>query len=376
MPWKECCRVDLRRDAVALAVQPGARRAEIARRFGVSRRTLYKWIDRWREDGDAGLFDQSRRPRSSPRETDESIAAVVVGLRLKHPTWGGRKIRKRLRQLEYEELPAPSTITGILRRHGLIDPAESAARGPFKRFERSDPNELLQMDFKGHFELGNGQRCHPLTILDDHSRFNLAVRALPGERRELVEPELICVFETYGLPSQMLMDHGPPWGAASDGAFTVFTVWLIDLGITVIHGRPRHPQTQGKLERLHRTLKADVIAGRLYRDHEHSQDAFDEWRETYNHERPHEAIGLEVPASRYRMSRRSYTSVIPAWEYPPGTDVRKVDSSGRLSYRGITWRLGKAFVRQSVGVNPTTEDGVFEVKYRHQWVANLDLRSS
>lgn len=375
MPWKECDAVDLRREAVELASQPGANISQIARRFHVSRQTLHKWKARWDEEGEVGLHDQSRRPRSSPRQTGGSVEKRVVDLRLKHPTWGGRKIARVLRNRGCKQVPAPSTVTGILRRHGLIEPESSEERKAWKRFERPEPNDLQQMDFKGHFALENGQRCHPLTILDDHSRYSVAIRALPNERGTLVKRELVRTFETYGLPRQMLTDNGAPWGDDEESRHTQLTVWLIEHGVEVIHGRPRHPQTQGKLERLHRTLKAEAIAGRSYRSLAECQRAFDEWRTTYNTERPHEALEMEVPASRYQLSPRTFRAKVSGWEYAPDVDVRRVDCKGRLSYRGIYWTIGKPFVGKSVGIQPTIEEGVHDVRFRHQWIASLDLRT-
>ena len=373
MPWKECDAVDLRREAVELASQPEANVSEVARRFGVSRRTVYKWQERWRACGEAGLEDRSRRPRSSPRRTRQSIERCVIELRREHPTWGGRKIARVLENRGCKGVPAPSTVTGILRRHGLIDAAASDKSTPWQRFERSEPNDLQQMDFKGHFALEDGRRCHPLTILDDHSRYSLAVRALPNERGVTVRKELVRVFETYGLPRQMLTDNGPPWGDDVQSRHTKLTVWLIEHGVEVIHGRPLHPQTQGKLERLHRTLNADVIAGRSYRSLVECQRAFDEWRATYNHKRPHEALDLHVPAHRYRLSRRTFQEKVLAWDYPPGVAVRRVDGNGRLSYRGMVCKIGKPFIGKSVGIEPTTEDSVFDVKFRHQRITSLDM---
>jgi len=270
-------------------------------------------------------------------------------------------------------IPAERTITRILHRHGLIDPEESLRHTPWKRFERAVPNDLMQMDFKGHFRMESGRRCHPLTMLDDHSRFCLTVCAIGNERLGGVRRELTRVFERYGLPRQILTDNGAPWGNSEEYCHTKLTVWLIDHGIGVLHSGAMHPQTQGKLERMHRTLKADVITGRSYRSLRSCQEAFDSWREEYNHERPHEGINMAVPVDRYAMSRRSFCSDVSPWEYAPGMDVRKVDTTGRLRYKGVTWRIGKPFVGRRVGISPTTADGQFDLWYRHQWVASLDF---
>lgn len=373
MPWKECCQVDLRREAVELARQPGSRVSDIARRFGVSRRVLYKWIRRFEEEGVDGLADRSRRPRRSPRRTAAEVERIVVAYRRRKPTRGARKIKAIVERDGGVELPSERTITRILHRHGMIDPLESAKHTPWRRFERPEPNDLLQMDFKGHFELQDGRRCHPLTLLDDHSRFCLAVRALPNERGTLVQRELVRIFERYGLPRQILADNGAPWGADLESRHTWLTVWLIDHGVEVTHGHPRHPQTQGKLERMHRTLKAEAIAGRVHRSLAECQRIFDAWREEYNHVRPHESLDMEVPASRYRVSRREYVSKVPRWDYAPGVEVRKVDVNGRLSFRGIEWRIGKPFIGRAVGIARSPTADAYEVLYRHQWIGRLEL---
>jgi transposase InsO family protein len=372
MPWKECFEVNLRQEAVLLATGPGGKVSVTARRFGVSRQVLHKWISRYESEGITGLGNRSRRPAVSPTRTSEEVERVVVNLRERYPRWGSRKLRAVLLRRGADQVPSERTITRILHRYGLIDPEESAQRVPWKRFERREPNDLMQMDFKGHFGLEDGRRCHPLTMLDDHSRYCLTVRAFGNERLVGVRRELIRVFERYGLPRQILTDNGAPWGNAMEYRFTKLSLWLMDHGVEVLHSTPMHPQTQGKLERMHRTLKADVITGRSYRSLAACQEAFDAWRRQYNHERPHEALGLCVPADRYSMSRRSFQETVPPWEYDVGVDVRKVDGNGRLCYDGVIWRIGKPFVGRHVSIAPGKSPGSFDVRYRHQWVASLD----
>jgi len=206
---------------------------------------------------------------------------AVVRLREKHP-WGGRKIHRRLQVLGYPDVPAPSTITGILRRHARLAPSSSCAS--FTRFERKVANELWQMDFKGHFALGNAQRCHPLTVLDDHSRFSLCLKACANERTDTVQQALTRTLRRYGLPQQLIVDNGAPWGSDQTHYLTPLTVWMMRLGIRVAHSRPYHPQTLGKEERFHRTLKAEVLAVRVFRDLDHTQHHFDRWRIHYKYD--------------------------------------------------------------------------------------------
>src|SRR3984957_9079388 len=245
MPGGEVTRMLLREEFVKLAMQAGTNRRELCRRFGIAAKTGYKWLKRYAVEGGSGLEDRSRRPRRSPLRTAAEIEHRVIGLRREvRGSWGGRKLARRLFCEGGPEL-APSTITGILRRHGLLNQTAPPPR-PFQRFERAAPNELWQMDYKGHFPSLNGARCHPLTVLDDHSRFSLVLKACADQREQTVRAVLTEAFRRYGLPAAMLMDNGSPWGAAGAEPFTAFSLWLIRLGIRVTHGRPYHPQTQGK----------------------------------------------------------------------------------------------------------------------------------
>jgi transposase InsO family protein len=373
MPWKVTNAMTLKREFAALAVQEEASMAELCRRYGISRPTGYKWVRRFRQGGLEGLAEQSRRPIHSPGQTAAQVEARVVQLREQHPAWGGRKLRRRLQDIGVQGVPAVSTITGILHRHDLIGTQEGAKHKALQRFEHPAPNDLWQMDFKGHIAMEQG-RCHPLTVLDDHSRYALGLDACANERAETVREHLSEAFRRYGLPWRMLMDNGSPWGDDGSNPYTAFTVWLLRLGIGVSHGRPYHPQTQGKDERFHRTLAAEVLREPL-RDLAHGQQRFDRWRTVYNHERPHEALGMAVPASRYQASPRSFPEVLPPIQYAPGVEVRKVQLGGRLSYRGREYRIPKALYGYPIGLRPTVCDGVLELLFCHHVILHLDLRS-
>jgi transposase InsO family protein len=306
MPWRGLSVMDQREEFVKLALMPGANRKELCRRFGISRKTGYKLLRRHAAEGRAGLADRSRRPRRSPARTPDAIEQEVLRLRqVSNDAWGGRKIGAVMRRAGRQDVPSASTITAILRRYDKLGARAGEHPGPYQRFERAAPNELWQMDFKGHFATIAG-RCHPLSVLDDHSRYAVGLTACGNEQEATVRDRLVAVFRRYGLPWAMIMDNGAPWGNAGDQPYTIFTVWLLRLGVRVIHGRPSHPQTQGKDERFHRTLKAEVLHGRSFRDLPECQQAFDTWRQVYNHERPHEALGLAVPADRYRPSPRAF----------------------------------------------------------------------
>jgi transposase InsO family protein len=332
---------------------------------------------RYRAGGPEALSDHSRRPLGSPNLTSSEKSELVLSLRRQHSSWGGRKLKRRLEDLGHQGVPAASTITEILRRAGLLSRPGEGEPKSVKRFEHAAPNDLWQMDFKGHFALTRGGRCHPLTVLDDHSRYAIGLRACVDEQHQTVQDELTGLFRVYGLPWRMLMDNGAPWGDAEDQPWTKLTVWLLRLGVRVSHGRAYHPQTQGKDERFHRTLKAELLRERSFRDAADCQRAFDPWRETYNQERPHEALDLSVPSSRYRVSGRAFPEALPAVEYGPGTRVRKVQrGDGRVQFERRDVRVGKAFCGEQVGFRATNRDGVFAVFYCEQCVGEVDLKQA
>jgi transposase InsO family protein len=384
MPWQESSIMSLRQEFCALARQEGANVSALCRRYGISRKTGYKWLGRAADADPGALADRSRRPHTAPSQTPEAVAARVLAVRDAHPTWGGRKIARRLADLG-EPHPAPSTITAILARTARLDPARVGQPRDWQRFERDAPNALWQLDFKGHVPMVAG-RCHPLVVLDDHSRFVLGLRACADEGTAIVQTELTTLFQRFGLPWQLLCDHGPPWGTTqAESGLTALGAWLIRLGIEVLHGRPYHPQTQGKLERVNRTLAEDVLAAmprvtdvlglpRLP-DLPSYQRAFDRWRTNYNHERPHQAIDLATPGSRYRASPRTFPDLLPEIVYEAGDQVRKVQGDGTISFKNRPLKISKALAGQPVGVRPTTTDGVWEVRYCHVVVRTLDLRA-
>lgn len=375
MPWQEVSIMSLRQEFIILARQEGANLSELCRRFGISRKSAYKWLRRYEQAGQNGLQNRSRRPHHSSHRTAESVEQRVLSIRDAHPAWGGRKIKRRLEDLGHQGLPSVSTVTQILRRHGRIDVAESAKHTAWKRFEHEAPNRLWQMDFKGHFPIDTG-RCHPLTVLDDHSRYSLRLEACANQQGSTVQSRLTEAFRRYGLPERMTMDNGSPWGSDTDHPYTPLTAWLMRLGIKVSHSRPYHPQTQGKDERFHRTLEAELLKGQVFRDLTQCQQRFDHWRTVYNVERPHEALGLATPASRYRPSERAFPETLPPIEYGPGDIVRKVQAKGQIHYRGQLLKVSKAFHGYPVALRPTQEEGIMKIYFCHQCIANVDLRIS
>lgn len=372
MPWRISSTMSQRLEFVLLASQQKVNMRQLCRRFGVSAPTGYKWLHRFQQLGAEGLREHSRRPQHSPARTPGEMENTITKLRRRHPAWGARKLRQRLLDLGHRSLPSPSTITAILDRHQLLDAKESSKHQAFKRFERAQPNELWQMDFKGDFALARG-RCYPLTIIDDHSRFALALNACARNTKNITQNVLIQTFRRYGLPEWIICDNGSPWGSSCRGHYTQLGVWLMRLGIGVSHSRPHHPQTNGKDERFHRTLEAEVLRYQHADTLIEWQLHFDAWRNIYNTQRPHESLQMKVPASRYRPSERNYPERLPAIEYGPEDIVRKVRHAGHIKYKGRDIHVGSAFFGLTVALRPTTTDGLFAVFFCQHQIGHLDL---
>ena len=370
MPWQARSAMELKKEWVRFALQPGANIRALCRRYGISPATGYKWLERYRAEGETGLVERSRRPAHSPCRTGKQTQALILEAAQKWPVWGARKLRAWL-QRQGHEMPAASTVHAILRRNGLHEPQETVSRA-VGRFEHEAPNQLWQMDFKGHFEIDSG-RCHPLSVLDDHSRYLLCLWPCADERRQTVQEHLVEVFSRYGVPQRMTMDNGAPWGDAP-GSWTALELWLMRQGIRVGHSRPYHPQTQGKLERLHATLKCEVLQGRRFTDLEAVGHAFDVWRQDYNQERPHEALAWQVPLTRYCASTRNYDPSPAPPEYEPCMSVRKVDCSGKLSFRNHTLKIGKAFIRQTLGIRQEKDEGIYSLWWYSTKIGQIDFR--
>jgi transposase InsO family protein len=360
-----------REELCRLALMEEANRRELCRRFKVQPRILYKWLERYRTDGPAGLTDRSRRPHRSPDRTGPEMEAAVLAVRRENPVWGGRKIAASLRRQDLSP-PSPSTITEILRRNG--QPMVALGHKAWKRFEHAEPNALWQMDFKGDVPFAGG-RLHPLTVVDDHSRYAVALQAADNQRRQTVQCAVQAAFERYGLPEVILTDNGPPWGDTAERWLTRFGVWLIEHGVAPWHSPPCHPQSHGKNERFNRTLKLELLDRRTFDDLDQAQHAFDAWRQRYNHHRPHDALALAVPADRYRASPRPFKAIVEPFDYGPDDTVRSVDVNGRISFRGRHMKASKALVGKQIAIRPTDHDGVFELVFRHVTVKSIDFHN-
>jgi transposase InsO family protein len=353
-------------------MQEGVNRRELCRRFGISAQTGYKWLSRW-SAGQRDLVDRSRCPHRSPARSEAAVEAAVLAARDAHPAWGARKLERWLERNGVTP-PAASTVHAILQRNGRIVPPPGGPVRPFQRFEKEAPNQLWQMDFKGWIPLADGTQCHPLTMVDDHSRYALCVAACDNQQSLTVQGQLEHTFRRYGLPDAMFVDNGTPWGDSSGTRWTRLGVWLLKLGVGLLHSRPYHPQSRGKNERFHRTLKAEVFAFNRFRDLAEVQRALDPWRAFYNLQRPHQALGQDVPASRYRPSTRAMPSNLPAVEYDEGEVVRCVPASkDYVSFAGRSWNVPRAFRGERVAIRPLSTDGQFGIFFAAHQIATIDL---
>ena len=369
MSWKEKTVEQSREEFVLAALCGEDSISELCRKAGISRPTAYKWMRRY-QAGEP-LSDRSHTTRGHPNRTPPETEALILEARTRHPTWGGRKLIRYLQDKGYQNLPAASTATEILKRGGRISPEESEAHKPYRRFQKEEPNQLWQMDFKGHFAMADGRRCHPLTMSDDCSRKLLCLDAYDNERWKSVERSLLRVFSEYGLPDAILSDNGPPWADHTNG-YTPYEIWMMQLGILPMHGRALHPQTQGKEERFHRTLKEDVLKRYTIRDLVEAQSIFDHYREEYNVERPHAALNYVVPEKHYRSSARKLPSTWGEPEYDAGATLRKVNCKGYLSIQKHRYYLSESFAGKYVELLFRSENKV-RVCYGAYKIAKINL---
>ncbi len=336
MPWKRMDVQEQRVEFVTAAKRGAQTFGSLCQEFGISRPTGYLWLRRYEQQGVRGIAERSRRPRSSPQRTATAVEERVIEVRQRYPDWGARKLRVVLsRQGVYL---ARNTIHRILLRQGLVkdcDRHEPATQ----RFEREEPNQLWQMDFKGPKRWP--QPVGPLSVLDDHSRYVVVLAANGTTEGQPVREQLESAFEQCGLPEAMLMDHGVPWWSQqSPSGGTKLSLWLMRQGIRLCWSGIRHPQTQGKVERFHGSLQRALNRRGL--PERQLQSWLDDYRWEHNHVRPHEALGLRTPASVWRPSGRRYQAQPPRWEYPTGSWVLKVDPQGKVEVKGWKWKISKS----------------------------------
>lgn len=370
MTWKVTNVVSQRIEFVARLISKRESVSELCEEYGISRQTGHLWLKRYREAGTfAALEDRSHAPIHVWNRSQRRIEELVVQLR-REDGWAGRKIQQILER-EHGIRISARTVDRILKREGCID-NEHLNRPALKRFQREKPNQLWQMDFKGQYRTEDGF-CYPLTILDDHSRYVLSLKALKGTRSEGVRDSLIQAFQTYGLPDQMLADHGTPWWNvnSTDGSLTQIGVMLIKQGVKLSHGGIGHPQTQGKVERFHRTLARSLKYRGEPRRFEDWQASLDRIRESYNNRRPHEALNLDVPAQHYLLSSRAFQIQPPECNYPALWTVAQLNGSGNLRYGRRQYFVSKALRDEQVAFRKV--ETKLLVRFRHIYIREIDL---
>jgi transposase InsO family protein len=350
---------DERRQFIAAWLQREETVAALCRQFGISRQAGYERITRFRAEGAAGLQDRSHARHEQAHAVSAAVEGQVLGLRGTHPSWGPRKLRAWLqRQAPTQAWPAASTIGVLLHRHGLTRPRRRRVRAAPATTPLSGavlPNDVWSGDYKGWFYLGDGTRCVPFTLTDNASRFILRCLVVPRTDFASLQPRLAAAFREYGLPRALRMDNGPPFGSTAAGQLSRLAVWLIRLGITPEHIAPGHPEQNGRHERMHATLAQDTTRP-PQRTGRAQQRCFDRFREIFNAERPHEALGQQPPASVYYASPRPFPERLPKLEYPPQMTLRRVYPNGSIKWRGHAVFLSQTLAGEVIALTEVLDD--------------------
>jgi transposase InsO family protein len=375
MPWKESRIVDQRLQFLSSYQQKEMSLSDLCREFGVSRPTGYRWINRYKEVGPEGLLDRNRKPHGCSHATSEATENAILALRSKHPSWGARKLKARLEKVQPRvNWPAASTFGNILHRAGLTNPKQKKRRTtpcsePFS--EVTAPNQLWCMDFKGYFSTGDGTRCDPFTITDAHSRY--LIRCQTVSRMDLSQVVAVCeaAMREYGMPARIRTDNGAPF--AGTGLLGLSKLSLSWTKMGIVHERIQRgrPQQNGRHERMHRTLKEDTtkppaLTLRL------QQKKFDCFRQIFNHERPHEGLNNETPASLYQRSSIMFPTVLTPFTYPRGFQTRRVNTSGDISWHKDRVFISQVFSFEDLGFEEMDEE-IFRVYFREIELGELDV---
>lgn len=378
MSWDETTRMTLRVRFISDLASDLYTMTELCERYGISRKTGYKWSQRHAQAGYEGLRDRSRARNCQSQRTPQEIEEALVELRRAHIYWGPRKLLKVLRQRQPEEnWPAASTVGAILKRHGLVEGRRPARRrwpSAHKPLpEPTSPNQSWSSDFKGQFRMGDGRLCYPLTVMDGYSRFLLGVEGLESVSESQAWPVFERLFRQYGLPERIRTDNGSPFVSANGLAgLSRLSVKWIKLGIGLERIRPGHPEQNGRHERMHRTLKQETARPPAATGSA-QQESFDRFRHLYNESRPHEALAQRTPAQLYQPSQRSYPESLAELEYPGHFEVRSVRSRGEIHWRGELVYLSEALIGERVGLEEGDE-GVWSVFFGEMLLARFNER--
>lgn len=377
MPWKETCAMDQRVECIGDWLSGNYTQMQLSRIYGVSRPTIDKWIGRYEREGSAGLAERSRARHTQPHAVPEALVQRILQAKEQRQHWGPKKLMDRLRRLEPGVAwPADSTAGEILKRAGWVRPRRHRRRvapheGPLAHCR--DCHQVWSTDFKGDYRLGNGQRCYPLTLSDNHNRYLLACRALAHPSGAAVFPWFEWVFREHGLPERIRSDNGAPFASLALGGLSTLSAWWIRLGIRPERIAPGTPSENGRHERMHRTLKAEATQPPSF-DLRAQQQRFDRFVDEYNHERSHEALERQTPAQCYVPSPRPYPDKIPPVRYDTDVTVRRVRHNGEIKWRGTRLYVSQVLAREPVGLQQI-DTGLWEIRYSFHRLGILDERT-
>lgn len=365
MPWEDKTVEELRKE-FAEAAKGSDNFSALCREFGITRKTGYKWVERY--EANEELSDKSKTPFHIANRTPPDIEEMIISMRIDNPAWGAKKI-KAILEREGVLMPCTKTVNNILNRYGCITPEESAKHKPFIRYEKDNCNEMWQTDFKGEFLMADKKYCYPLNIFDDCSRF--LIMTAPGlSTANMVIPTFKKAFYEYGMPESVLSDNGAQFAGFRQG-FTQFEKWLMNHNVLPIHGRFKHPQTQGKIERMHRTMKNELLKHTVIENIDDVNVKLQMWRDKYNNLRPHEALGMRCPAEVYIPSNRTYNDTVKPYEYGGQYHVIKVNSWGYVRFDKWQIYLSETMINEHIEFRPNPHGDSFIACYRNFKIAEF-----
>lgn len=369
MPWKDKTVEEIRKEFVE-AAKSCANFSSLCREFDISRKTGYKWIERY--EASQELSDRSRRPNVIANKTTMETELRIVEVRNQHPGWGAKKIKRLLESKGYE-MPSEKTVNNILHRYNCISKEESLKHKPYTRFEKGSCNEMWQTDFKGEFKMRDGNYCYPLDILDDHSRYVLRLKPATSTS-SLVLPTFRETFYEFGMPNSVLSDNGAQFAGFRQG-YTQFEKWLMNHDVLPIHGRVKHPQTQGKIERFHRAMNQELLKHYTPLDIDDATRVLEDWRSCYNNERPHEALQMKCPSEIYVPSNRTYCDEVKKYEYGGEYHVIKVNNWGYVRFNTFQIYLSETMIGEYIEFRPNTNGDTFLACYRNFSIGEFDVHN-
>lgn len=376
MPWSESTPMDQKLQFMSDYLRYELAMSELCQLYSISRKTGYKWIDRYLRLGPAGLEDRSRRPRRAPNETSAEVVAALIEARQRHPSWGGKKLLAIVGKRHPDwALPQRSTVCEILKRNGMVPKQRTKRRVGHPGRPTTQicaPNDLWCADFKGQFRTGNGRYCYPLTVTDGFSRFLLGCQGLPSTAVDGAKPIFTRIFKEFGLPKRIRTDNGVPFATTTLARLSSLSAWWVRLGIMPELIEPGCPQQNGRHERMHRTLKAETTrpaAGSMAAQ----QRRFNDWIEVFNHERPHEALDMQTPAECYQSSPRPMPDKLPPLEYPDRFELRYVSANGGVRWNRAWVKVSTVCIGEYVGFEEI-DDGIWNVYFGPLKLGRFDER--